>query len=169
MGRVLQVWLHGIISSRFECSGIQEDVLTEHSAYIIGFDRPGYGASSPHIGRTYRTYVQVWGSPQHGRGSVPCHARTTSSHACIKRDRVIVWQAMLTPPSHCRVQDLKFALGVLGVGACYVVGVSGGGPYALAFAAFEPHTVKGLLLISPAGYPGVRVAAYFSWACLRDA
>ena len=55
----------------------------------------------------------------------------------------------------CRVQDLKFALGALGVETCYVVGVSGGGPYALAFAAFEPHTVLGVLLISAAGYPGV--------------
>ena len=53
------VWLHGIVSSRFECSGCQEAVLAEQNAYIIGFDRPGYGASSPHRGRTYRSYVQV--------------------------------------------------------------------------------------------------------------
>ena len=53
------VWLHGIVSSRFECSGTGLDVLAEQDAYIIGFDRPGYGLSSPHRGRTYRSFVQV--------------------------------------------------------------------------------------------------------------
>ena len=136
----MQVWLHGIISSRFECSGIHEDVLTEHDAYIIGFDRPGYGASSPHIGRTYRSYVQVWDM----LSRLCCVESSSLSHHARVLDL-------------CRAQDLRFALGVLGVNVCYVVGVSGGGPYALAFAAFEPYTVKGLLLISPAGYPGAHL------------
>ena len=53
-----------------------------------------------------------------------------------------------------RAQDIKFALGVLGIDTCFVVGVSGGGPYALAFVSFEPYTVRGVLLISAAGNPG---------------
>ena len=52
------------------------------------------------------------------------------------------------------VQDITFALGHLGVESFYVVGVSGGGPYALACAAFRSDMVKGVMLISAAGNPG---------------
>ena len=52
------------------------------------------------------------------------------------------------------MQDVTFALGHLGVESFYVVGVSGGGPYALACAAFRSDMVKGVMLISAAGNPG---------------
>ena len=53
------VWLHGIVSSRWECSATGLDVLAQLDAYVVAFDRPGYGCSSPHRQRTFRSFVQA--------------------------------------------------------------------------------------------------------------
>ena len=53
------VWLHGICSSRYECMSTGESLLRDLNAYIIGFDRPGYGESTAQRGRTFKSYVQV--------------------------------------------------------------------------------------------------------------
>lgn len=51
-------------------------------------------------------------------------------------------------------QDIDFLADQLQLQRFFVLGVSGGGPYALACACFLAHRVKGVLLISSAGYPG---------------
>ena len=53
------VWLHGICSSRYECMSTGESLLRDLNSYIISFDRPGYGRSTAHRGRTFKSYVQV--------------------------------------------------------------------------------------------------------------
>ncbi|KAK9801397.1 hypothetical protein WJX73_006165 [Symbiochloris irregularis] len=52
------------------------------------------------------------------------------------------------------VQDILHLADHLAIGQFHVVGVSGGGPYALACTARIPHRIRGVLLISSAGYPG---------------
>lgn len=52
------------------------------------------------------------------------------------------------------MQDIDFLADQLQLQRFFVLGVSGGGPYALACACFLAHRVKGVLLISSAGYPG---------------
>ena len=52
------------------------------------------------------------------------------------------------------MQDLQQLVDHLEVQRFFVVGVSGGGPYALACAAKLGSRVFGVLLLSSAGYPG---------------
>ena len=53
------VWLHGIVSSRFEVLAAKEKLLEALDAYVIGIDRPGYGASDPLAPRSYHHFVKV--------------------------------------------------------------------------------------------------------------
>ena len=52
------------------------------------------------------------------------------------------------------VQDTEHLADHLSIKQFHLIGVSGGGPYVLACAARIPHRIKGVLLISSAGYPG---------------
>lgn len=51
-------------------------------------------------------------------------------------------------------RDVTALLDALGVERVRAVGISGGGPYALAFAALAPQRVVRLALVSPVGPPG---------------
>lgn len=51
-------------------------------------------------------------------------------------------------------RDVAALLAALGIDRAGVVGISGGGPYALAFAAAAPERVAGVALASPVGPPG---------------
>ncbi len=53
------------------------------------------------------------------------------------------------------VGDIEDLAKDLGVDKFYIAAVSGGGPYALAAATLIPSRVKGLLLLSAAGSPGM--------------
>ena len=53
------------------------------------------------------------------------------------------------------VGDIEDLANELGVDKFYIAAVSGGGPYALAAASMIPVRLKGLLLLSAAGSPGV--------------
>ena len=56
------------------------------------------------------------------------------------------------------VGDIEDLANALGVDKFYIAAVSGGGPYALATAAQLPLRVKGVLLLSAAGSPGLHSA-----------
>ena len=51
--------------------------------------------------------------------------------------------------------DIEDLANALGVDKFYIAAVSGGGPFALATAALLPLRLKGLLLLSAAGSPGM--------------
>jgi pimeloyl-ACP methyl ester carboxylesterase len=51
-------------------------------------------------------------------------------------------------------RDVAALLSALGIDRVRVVGISGGGPYALAFAALAPPRVARVALVSPVGPPG---------------
>jgi pimeloyl-ACP methyl ester carboxylesterase len=51
-------------------------------------------------------------------------------------------------------RDVGALLDALGIDRVRVAGISGGGPYALAFAALAPERVTRLALVSPVGPPG---------------
>lgn len=53
------------------------------------------------------------------------------------------------------VGDIENLANELGVDKFYIAAVSGGGPYALAAASMIPVRLKGLLLLSAAGSPGL--------------
>lgn len=61
-----------------------------------------------------------------------------------------LWQAELLRAE----QDVLCLASFLKIKQFHVLGVSGGGPYALACAAYAPQLVQGVLLISSAGWPG---------------
>ena len=103
------IWMHGMLSSRYEAVAVDQGLLEELDMYIVSFDRPGYGQSDAHPGRDFNSSVS----------------------------------------------DLLAVADELGLRRFFVIGVSGGGSYALAAAAFAPERVRGVLLFSAAGPVGV--------------
>jgi len=51
------IWMHGILSSRYESLVVDEGLLAELDAYVVSYDRPGYGESSMKKGRSYESAV----------------------------------------------------------------------------------------------------------------
>ena len=101
-------YVHGSPSCRLEYLGVSEDVLNKLDMRLVAFDRPGYGQSDIHHGRSYQTFVR----------------------------------------------DLEQLADHLQIERFYLIGVSGGGPYSWATAAYAPQRVKGVLIFSGAGNLG---------------
>ena len=53
------IWIHGIMSSRFEALAATDAVLNALNAFVVAVDRPGYGHSTAHKGRSYDSFVTV--------------------------------------------------------------------------------------------------------------
>ena len=130
------IWLHGVISSRYEALAVDEvrlflphsckgspspwvskqaksyffsqDILKELDAYVLSFDRPGYGESTVHRGRDLVSATE----------------------------------------------DIAAVADSFGVGKFYLVGVSAGGTYAWAAASMLSARMRGVLLLSSAGPRG---------------
>ena len=52
------IYIHGTPSCRLEVLGLNEAVLDSLSLRVIAVDKPGYGQSDPHHGRTLQTFVK---------------------------------------------------------------------------------------------------------------
>lgn len=101
-------YVHGSPSCRLEQLGLNEDLLNKLDMRLVAFDRPGYGQSDMHYGRSYRSFVK----------------------------------------------DLEQLADQLHIDRFFLIGVSGGGPYSWATAAYAPQRVKGILIFSGAGNLG---------------
>lgn len=51
------VYIHGTPSCRLEFLGIDDSVLGSVGLRLVGVDKPGYGQSDPHYGRSLRSFV----------------------------------------------------------------------------------------------------------------
>ena len=51
------LYIHGTPSCRLEFLGIDNSVLESVGLRLVGVDRPGYGQSDPHYGRSLRSFV----------------------------------------------------------------------------------------------------------------
>ncbi len=100
------LYCHGFPSCSLE-AGLLAPVLAAEGARLIAPDRPGYGRSSPHKGRTLKSFAD----------------------------------------------DVAVLLDTLGLGSVAVVGVSGGGPYALSLLAHMPQRVTRSALVGALGPP----------------
>ena len=54
---VSRVWQIRCFVSRLEFLGLSEDLLDKLNLRLVAFDRPGYGQSDIHYGRSYRSFV----------------------------------------------------------------------------------------------------------------
>lgn len=105
-------YVHGSPSCRLEHLGLDEALLNKLSIRLVALDRPGYGQSDIHYGRSYRSFVS----------------------------------------------DLEQVADQLRMDKFFLIGVSGGGPYSWATAAYAPQRVKGVLIFSGAGNLGAAKA-----------
>lgn len=102
------IYVHGSPSCRLEHLGLSEDLLNKLDIRLVALDRPGYGQSDLHYGRSYQSFVS----------------------------------------------DLEQLADQLRIDRFFLIGVSGGGPYSWATAAYAPQRVKGVLIFSGAGNLG---------------
>ncbi len=52
------LYIHGTPSCRLEFLGLKADILGSVGLRLIGVDKPGYGQSDPHYGRTLQSFVK---------------------------------------------------------------------------------------------------------------
>ena len=52
------VYVHGTPSCRLEFLGLNQDILNGLDLRLIGVDKPGYGQSDPHYGRSLQGFVK---------------------------------------------------------------------------------------------------------------
>ena len=52
------LYLHGTPSCRLEFLGMNEGILDSVGLQLIGVDKPGYGQSDPHYGRSLQSFVR---------------------------------------------------------------------------------------------------------------
>lgn len=129
------IYVSGYPSSRIDGAGLHPEALTT-GAYIICVDRPGYGLSSPHEGRSLSSFAN----------------------------------------------DVEALAEHLGLERYGVLGISGGGPYALACARMLPtDKLRGVAIVCglgsrDMGYWGMSWLNYlgwtfgqrwFPWLCMR--
>ena len=51
------IYIHGTPSCRLELLGLSQGVLDSVGPRLIGVDKPGYGQSDPHYGRSLKSFV----------------------------------------------------------------------------------------------------------------
>ncbi|KAK5727070.1 hypothetical protein LTR15_002962 [Elasticomyces elasticus] len=161
--------LHGFPGSRLEAAVYHQSAL-ELGAQVIGVDRPGMGLCKKTHG------CNPW-RPAISRPPNVYKLRSSVSACQLVGPRIEMSRSQASPHPGRTVldhaEDLRFLAKALGHSSYSIIGVSGGGPYALACAYLHsPEALKKVVLVAGMGphdvsVKGMRIGNRFIFWCFQ--